>query len=55
MPVLTLAETLVIAAPERGRLVEVDDAIRDLVSAVEEAVRRTDSISGSCRARSSTS
>ena len=40
MPVLTLAETLIIAAPERGRLVEADDAIRDLVSAIEEAVRR---------------
>jgi len=40
MPVLTLAETLALAAPERTRLVEADDAIRDLVSAVEEAARR---------------
>ena len=40
MPVLTLAETLAIAAPERDRLVEADDAIRDVVSAVEEIARR---------------
>jgi hypothetical protein len=40
MPLLTLAETLAIATPERGRLVEVDDAIRNLVSAVEEAAGR---------------
>ncbi len=40
MPVLTLAETLAVPAPERDSLVEADDAIRDLVSAVEEAVRR---------------
>jgi hypothetical protein len=40
MPILTLAETLAIAAPERARLAEVDDAIRNLVSAVEEAARR---------------
>lgn len=40
MPVLTLAETLAIAAPLRERLVEADDAIRDVVSAVEEAARR---------------
>lgn len=37
MPVLTLAETLAIAAPERGRLVEADEAIRDLAAAVEES------------------
>ncbi len=40
MPILTLAETLAIAAPERGRLVEVDEAIRNLVFAVEEVARR---------------
>src|SRR5208337_2494973 len=40
MPVLTLAETLAVPAPERDSLVDADDAIRDLVSAVEEAVRR---------------
>jgi hypothetical protein len=40
MPVLTLAETLAIAAPERDRLVEADDAICDVVSAVEEIARR---------------
>jgi hypothetical protein len=40
MPVLTLAETLAIAAPEGDRLVEADDAIRDVVSAVEEVARR---------------
>jgi hypothetical protein len=40
MPVLTLAETLAIAAPERDRLVEADDAIRDVVSTIEEVARR---------------
>jgi hypothetical protein len=40
MPVLTLAETLAIAAPERDRLVEADDAIRDVVSTIEEIARR---------------
>ncbi len=40
MPVLTLADTLAVVEPERGRLVEVDNAICDLVSAVEEAARR---------------
>jgi hypothetical protein len=40
MPVLTLAETLAIAAPERDRLVEADDAIRDVVSTIEETARR---------------
>ena len=55
MPVLTLAETLAVPAPERESLVDADDAIRDLVSAVEEAVRRAGWIRGLCRARSSTS
>ena len=40
MPVLTLAETLAIPAPERDRHVEFDEAIRDVVSAVENAARR---------------
>ena len=40
MPVLTLADTLAVVEPERGRLVEVDDAICSLVSAVEEAARQ---------------
>jgi len=40
MPFLTLAETLAIAAPERNSLVEADEAIRDVVVAVEERARR---------------
>lgn len=40
MPVLTLAKTLAIAAPERDRLIEADDAIRDVVLTIEEAARR---------------
>ena len=40
MPLLKLVDILAIAAPERGRLVEVDDAIRDLVRAVETAADR---------------
>jgi len=35
--VLKLVDVLAIEAPERSRLVEVDDAIRDLVRAVETA------------------
>ena len=40
MPMLTLADVLAIAAPERERLVEVDDAIRDLAPAVEDAAEQ---------------
>jgi len=40
MPVLPLAETLALAARERVCLVKADDAIRDLVLAIEETARR---------------
>jgi hypothetical protein len=40
MPTLTLAATLAIEGPERERLVEADDAIRDVAAAVEEAAGR---------------
>jgi hypothetical protein len=40
MPVLTLAETLAVASPERGRLVEADEAIRAVAAAIEESARR---------------
>ena len=40
MPVLTLVDTLAVAAPERARLIEADDAIRDVASAIEDAAGR---------------
>ncbi len=40
MPFLTLAETLAAASPERERLIEADDAIRDVASAVEDEAGR---------------
>ncbi len=40
MPMLKLADVLAIEAPERSRLVEADDAIRDLVRAVEASADR---------------
>ena len=40
MPVLTLADTLAIAASERTHLIEADDAVRDIASAIEDAAVR---------------
>ncbi len=40
MPMLTLVDVLAIESPERERLVEADDAIRDLVRALEAAAER---------------
>jgi hypothetical protein len=40
MSVLTLAGTLAVAAPERNCLVEADDAIHDVASAIEDMARR---------------
>jgi hypothetical protein len=40
MPVLTLAGTLAVAAPERNCLVEADDAIHDVASAIEDMAGR---------------
>ena len=40
MPMLTLVDVLAIRSPERERLVEADDAICDLIRAVEAAAER---------------
>jgi hypothetical protein len=40
MPIVTLADALAVESPERERLRDADDAIRDIVSAVLEAARR---------------
>ncbi len=40
MPMLTLVDVLATTSPERERLVEVDDAIRDLARAVEAAAEQ---------------
>ena len=40
MPMLKLVDVLAIRSPERERLVEADDAIRDLVRALEAAAER---------------
>ncbi len=40
MPILTLVDVLATPSPERERLVEVDDAIRDLARAVEAAAEQ---------------
>jgi hypothetical protein len=40
MPILSLADTGKIAAAERDRLIEADDAIRDIAATVETAAAR---------------
>ena len=40
MPILSLADTVRIAGGERDRLIEADDAIRDIAAAVDAAAAR---------------